>query len=337
MEGCRTAEECRHAANDGEILSFRRFGDTSDVSKRHAGIFRGGWARRFFINIGVIDHYSVLLRKVASSCTMGLLNVILLIAICSLALSWSPKPVFHSRKSCLLSMATSNNQFSELEKKLAAKVSSQEAVMEASKVGVKGSGSKVTTSKAVKAPVVNKQSSAMSATKTENLASKKAVISSPAKPVSFRPAAVTSSPVKAAPVKPQALKVVSTQPSLSGGEYAAGIGLGLAPFLLIPVVLFNAAKKLVVAPKPLPETPVVQPKVATYTKPIGDGAKEGFSELLSNKQDEELQLTRKGVKLVIGSLAVAGGLTAALFATSLNEKPGNEVSSLEKYTISVVR
>lgn len=69
---------------------------------------------------------------------------------------------------------------------------------------------------------------------------------------------ITTVTAVATPIKTVIQQVVPTVAStvstteLSGIEVAGGIALGLAPYLLIPVLLLSAVKGLVKPPKPLP-------------------------------------------------------------------------------------
>lgn len=112
----------------------------------------------------------------------------------------------------------------------------------------------------------------------------------------------------------------TTPSDVSALDYFVGISLGVAPYLLLPVVAFNAVKGLFSKPKPLPKPDVKPPKRVPYSKPLGEGVKEGIDELLSGKVTPDLELTRKGIKLSASAFAIAGVLTGALFVTSPPEK-----------------
>ena len=122
----------------------------------------------------------------------------------------------------------------------------------------------------------------------------------------------------AAPVV-QTKTIVSTAPATSTADYFTGITLGVAPYLLIPVLAFNAVKGLIRKPKPLPKVETKPPRRMPYTKPLSEGAKEGIDELLSGKSSPELELTRKGIKLSASAFAVAGTLTGVLFAVNQDQ------------------
>jgi hypothetical protein len=111
----------------------------------------------------------------------------------------------------------------------------------------------------------------------------------------------------------------------SSTDVFLGIGLGLAPYLAIPIILFNAAKGLFKQPKPLPVVETPQPKVSPYSKSLGEGLKEGFDELLSGKSTPDLELTRKGIKLSVGGFTVAALFTGVLLALNGGEKTETKV------------
>jgi hypothetical protein len=119
---------------------------------------------------------------------------------------------------------------------------------------------------------------------------------------------------------PQPTTVATPSASVGAGDLFLGVGLGLVPYLLIPLFLFNKVKELVKKPKPLPEVVTPPPKVAPYSKSFGEGAKEGIDELLSGKVTPELELTRKGIKLAASAFAVAGVLTGGVFLLNGDEK-----------------
>jgi hypothetical protein len=118
-------------------------------------------------------------------------------------------------------------------------------------------------------------------------------------------------------------QVISVSPSeppsalsaLSGGEFAVGLGLGLVPYLLIPVIALSAVKGLIKAPKPLPVPVEPTTTVGAYTKSLQEGLNEGIRELFS-EQTADTELTKKGIKLSAGGFGVAIALTAVLFATT---------------------
>ena len=140
----------------------------------------------------------------------------------------------------------------------------------------------------------------------------KTVAPAPAKVV-----AVPSFPAFVSKSAPVAQKVVSSSPvapegSLSSSDALVGVGLGLAPFLLLPGLLLKGINK----PKPLPVEAPSAPKVSVFDAPLLDGAKQGIAELLSGAKTEELELSRKGLALSAAGFATAAAFTAALFATS---------------------
>ena len=154
----------------------------------------------------------------------------------------------------------------------------------------------------------------------------KSVVAAPAKPVvaaKTKDAAIASSsvavPVKeAVPTKPAVVAspppVIAIPPtsasSLPSFEFIAGLGLGLAPYIVVPVLAFNALKGLVKEPKPLPVVEVKPPKVNPYSKPIAEGLKEGVEELISGKQ------SRRGILFSLAGFGSAAVLAGALIATA---------------------
>jgi hypothetical protein len=142
--------------------------------------------------------------------------------------------------------------------------------------------------------------------------------SSPATPE--QPVAVIEivAPIQAVPtVVTQVISVPPSEPAsaLSGGEFAVGLGLGLVPYLLIPVIALSAVKGLIKAPKPLPVPVEPTTTVGAYTKSLREGLNEGIKELFS-EQTADTELTKKGIKLSAGGFGVAIALTAVLFATT---------------------
>ena len=132
----------------------------------------------------------------------------------------------------------------------------------------------------------------------------------------------TAAPVVvAAPVVQQVIAVSPSPPAtaMSGGEFAAGLGLGLAPYLLIPVLALNSVKGLIKPAKPLPVPVAPTTTVGAYTKSLQDGLNEGIKELFS-EQNADTDLTKKGIKLSAAGFASAIALTAVLFLTSGKEE-----------------
>lgn len=223
-------------------------------------------------------------------------------------------------------LKAANADFSALEAKLAQKRAEQTT----------------TTATAVKKetkPVSAKTSAAAPATKTATVApSKPAVVS---KPVVQKPVAVSQSASPAVVAKKEApvvirkteTKTVAVQgtpapaPTPAGSNDAlVGVSLGLAPFLLLPVVALNAAKQIKIKPKPLPVEQPKATKIAVYNKPLGVGAKEGIDELLSGKKTEDLENTRRGIKFSIGGFAAAAAATAVLFTLNPSKPPESAVA-----------
>jgi hypothetical protein len=125
-------------------------------------------------------------------------------------------------------------------------------------------------------------------------------------------------PVKEA--APVVQKIISVDPSvpLSVPEVIGGIGLGLTPFLILPVLAFNAAKGLVKPPRPLPVPAEPTTTVGAYTKSLGEGLSEGFKELFT-ESNADTDLTKKGIFLSLGGFTVSAIFGAVLFITS--QKP----------------
>ena len=117
-------------------------------------------------------------------------------------------------------------------------------------------------------------------------------------------------------------------PSVPGANDAlVGISLGLVPFVLIPVALLNVAQGLIKKPKPTVAAPSGKKVIRTFNKPLDVGAKEGIEELLSGKVTEDLELTRKGIKLSLAGFSSAAAGVALLLALG-GSKP--EATVVEK-------
>jgi hypothetical protein len=136
---------------------------------------------------------------------------------------------------------------------------------------------------------------------------------------------IVAAPVTAAPAVQKVISVPPVAPStaLSGGEFSIGLGLGLLPYLLLPVLALNAAKGLLKPPKPLPVPVEPTTTVGAYTKSLQEGLNEGIKELFS-EQTADTDLTKKGIKLSAAGFGSAIVLTAVLFATS-NAKEESKV------------
>ena len=151
---------------------------------------------------------------------------------------------------------------------------------------------------------------------------------SPATPTTVAPVSVQSvvaAPVAAAQAVQKIISVPPVAPStaLSGGEFSIGLGLGLLPYLLLPVLALNAVKGLLKPPKPLPVPVEPTTTVGAYTKSLQEGINEGIKELFS-EQTADTDLTKKGIKLSAAGFGSAIVLTAVLFATS-NAKEESKV------------
>ncbi|KAJ1429874.1 hypothetical protein B484DRAFT_56177, partial [Ochromonadaceae sp. CCMP2298] len=201
-----------------------------------------------------------------------------------------------------LSMAASSPEFSALEAKL-----------------------KVRTDQSQKAaPGVKKSAPAPSPTSAPAKYTAPLVAKAPAAPVKVASAPVKTEVKYTAPVKVTAAPVAvkSVEPSAPAGSEVVplGVGLGLAPYLLIPLLAFPALKGLLKPPKPLPVVVKKVPKVAPYSKSLAEGLKEGLADLQSGKSTPDLDLTRKSIKLSLGGFGIAAVLAGALVATSPGPK-----------------
>ena len=172
----------------------------------------------------------------------------------------------------------------------------------------------------------------------ENPADRKKEKAAPTKQTVMPPAPkkVETAPVKAAaPVKIAPSYTPSASTELSGGDVAVGVGLGLAPYLLIPVVVASGVNGLLKKParsqkeikgmdaiakgglrRNPAEGDAVLPRAKQFDKSLGEGAAQGIKELQSGNVD---QGTKNGLKLNAGSLGLSAVGLVALFA--LGQKP----------------
>jgi hypothetical protein len=126
-------------------------------------------------------------------------------------------------------------------------------------------------------------------------------------------------------------------PSVPGPNDAlVGISLGLVPFVLIPVALLNVAQGLIKKPKAIKEPASGKKVIKTFNKPLDVGAKEGIDELLSGKVTEDLELTRKGIKLSLAGFSTAAAGVAVLFALG-GGKPEAKVVEQKPVSAPVVK
>jgi hypothetical protein len=127
-------------------------------------------------------------------------------------------------------------------------------------------------------------------------------------------------PVKEVAKEVKTIISVDPTPSvpLSTPELIGGIGLGIAPFLILPVLAFNAAKGLIEPPRPLPVPAERIDTVGAYTKSLGDGLSEGFKELFE-ENNADTDLTKKGILLSLGGFTFSAVFGGILFLTS--QKP----------------
>eukprot|EP01039_Chlorochromonas_danica_P000511 gene511-550_t len=233
---------------------------------------------------------------------MKIFCLIVLFCVLNVAFGWMMTKAGQSYGMSKIFMSV-NDDFAALEKKLASRLATPE----------------VTSAPEVKKTVTTTKSFLPTphSTTTKPVAEK--VVAKPvtaAKPaVNVATNKVVSVPTKVASTKTETVTKTTVAPptatAASAGDFIAGIGLGLAPFVLIPVVAFNFAKKLVSQAKPLPGAVEAgkAPKVKPYSKSLKEGAKEGIEELLSTKSTTELNLSRKGAKIAIGSFTLAALLT----------------------------
>ncbi len=129
----------------------------------------------------------------------------------------------------------------------------------------------------------------------------------------------------------------SSVPSGPGSNDAlVGISLGLVPFVLIPVALLNVAQGLIKKPKAIKEPASGKKVIKTFNKPLDVGAKEGIDELLSGKVTEDLELTRKGIKLSLAGFSSAAAGVAILFALG-GSKPEAKVVEQKPVSAPVVK
>ena len=222
-----------------------------------------------------------------------------------------------------LSAASSPDDFADLTKKLLEK-------KEAAKIVAPSTGkeTKKVESKVVPVPTPKP---VVKVAPVAPAAPAPAKVVAPAAPVKVAPVpAKTVETVKVvAPVQKveKIIEVPSTPPPsavASSTDVILGIGLGLAPYIAIPIILFNSLKGLLKKPKPLPVVEPPKPKVPPYAKSLGEGLKEGIEELLSGKSTPELDLTRKGIKLSVGGFSVAAlftGLLLVLNGGNSEQKP----------------
>lgn len=218
-------------------------------------------------------------------------------------------------------LSMNNDQLALLEKKLL----ERKAAANEQAVEVKSAAPATTTTnkKTVIVSQPKKDTSTITA-KVASTAQQKTVIINPTD-VKSKVSTATSTVVtpQQKPVA-SAATVTTTPASLSTGDFVAGVGLGLLPYLLIPAILLNAVKGFLGTlkkPKPLPvvQAPPVKAKSAPYTKSLGEGAKEGLSELLSGKKTEELELTRKAFKLSAAAFGMSAVLGAVIFTAGSGE------------------
>jgi hypothetical protein len=253
----------------------------------------------------------------ALACCM-LFSLLLLLAVLSVAFSWLPTANHVFRKNHLL-LSMSSDAFADLQKKLNARLSNKVSLSQAP---IQSETKLETTEKLVE----NQKAEQNTVVTNKNLVTK----ASAATPTVSSIVATTKIQPETSALATKTTIVQPSQPvqhSLSVGEYAAGITLGILPYVFLPAILLNSLTKFVKKPKPLPIIADPPRKVEPYNKPLADGAKEGITELLSGKSSPDLDLTRKGIKLSLGSFALAGILTGVMFITSSVET-GTEVLTI---------
>ena len=203
-----------------------------------------------------------------------------------------------------------------VEKKVEKKVESKKASTTVKASPAKVAAAPKAAAPKATAPAVKQQK--LEVFKELDIKEKPAPVKAAAAPVKVAATAVTATKVvqKASPVAPVTQKVVSVAPTappsavgaLSTPEALAGVGLGLAPYLLLPGLLLGGIKKA----KPLPVEDVKPAKAQVYDAPLAEGAKQGISELLSGAKTEELELSRKGLTLSAAGFAASAVLFGAL-------------------------
>merc|ERR1711988_797759 len=126
------------------------------------------------------------------------------------------------------------------------------------------------------------------------------------------------------PKKEGVKAVVSVPPTpapgaLSGSDYALGVGLGVAPLIVIPALIISAITSGIKKPKPLPTPP--PPKVKPFDKPLSESASEGIADLFSGNVDD---VTKTNINLIIGGFGVAAlGLVLNSFTVKVPNVPSN--------------
>jgi hypothetical protein len=121
---------------------------------------------------------------------------------------------------------------------------------------------------------------------------------------------------KAAPVVQKTISVAPSPPAaLETNDLFAGVGLGLAPFVIIPTILFSTLKGLIKPAKPLPIPVKAKVTKGAYIKSFAEGRKEGLKEFFSGSGAEN-DLTQKTLKLSGAGFGSAVLLSAVLLSTS---------------------
>lgn len=122
---------------------------------------------------------------------------------------------------------------------------------------------------------------------------------------------------KAAPVVQKAISVAPSSPATLGtNDIAAGLGLGFAPFVIIPAILFSSLKSLIKPAKPLPVPVAAKVTKGAYIKSFAEGSKEGLKEFFSGGNTPENELAQKTLKLSGAGFGSAVLLSAILLTTS---------------------
>jgi len=131
------------------------------------------------------------------------------------------------------------------------------------------------------------------------------------KPVELKKTVETVKPVEVKKTVSPVSSKTTTSVQVESNAIPTGIAIGSAPYLVIALLAAGAVggfKK----PKPISGPKITK---GAFTKPINVGAKEGIDELLSGKVTEELELSRKGIKLSLAGFGAAAAGAALLIAS----------------------
>lgn len=313
-----------------------------DIALQHKSIYHC-WKREL---LGIV------------SFDLNMLRLLLVFVILQVAFGFAPVQLGWRNRATSPLSAIKDDEFAQLTKKLSQKVvekASSPSVQEEKKIeepAVVAAPTTTTPTSVSSAKVATKAAPAKTEVEKKVEQAAKTVITKPAVQGKTQTATTT------------AVKVVVAQPaqpsdSLSTVEYLQGIGLGAAPFLIIPVLLFNAFSGTIkkvggilqkTSNKPDSVTKVsakvaaepvkpVKKVVETYNKPLLEGAKEGINDLVSGKVSADLQETRRALKYAGGAFAasiVFGGLllTVGGGEGAESKSPPKDVSIITLYLIT---